>query len=253
MLPLADFLTSEGYFVFAYDATGNGASEGKDANGLPQGVADLDFALRFVKSSDFCKGLPIFLLGHSWGAYSAGSVLEYHPDISGVVMISGPNNSLDLMVWEGQKTAGVFAIPERPYLAFYEWMKFGPYAKSSAMKGFASSDASVMIVQGLQDDAVPPSIGYDIFYESYSDSERFTFVLYPDRGHNDIYFSEESKVYRDQLNRAYLSYLESYNEPPNEKLKESFMDQYPLDKKQCFEPDENLMDQILEFYDACLK
>ena len=37
-MPFIDFFTQNGYYVFTYDATGNGESEGRDVKGLPQGV-----------------------------------------------------------------------------------------------------------------------------------------------------------------------------------------------------------------------
>ena len=48
-MDIADYFTSNGYLVFAYDATGCDKSGGDAVGGLPQGVIDLDFALRYVK------------------------------------------------------------------------------------------------------------------------------------------------------------------------------------------------------------
>ena len=63
-MDLADYFTSNGYLVFAYDVTGNDKSEGSSVKGLPQGVIDLDYALRYVRQSDVYAGLPIVLFGH---------------------------------------------------------------------------------------------------------------------------------------------------------------------------------------------
>ena len=51
-MDVADYLSSNGYLVFAYDATGNDESEGDAVNGLPQGIIDLDYAIRFIKESN---------------------------------------------------------------------------------------------------------------------------------------------------------------------------------------------------------
>ena len=45
----ANFFAQRGYYVFAYDATGNDESEGEGVGGIPQGVADLDHAISFVE------------------------------------------------------------------------------------------------------------------------------------------------------------------------------------------------------------
>ena len=50
-MDVADYFTSNGYLVFCYDATGNDKSEGDSVEGLPQGVIDLDYALRYY----FCE------------------------------------------------------------------------------------------------------------------------------------------------------------------------------------------------------
>ena len=67
-MDVANYFTSRGFLVFAYDATGNDESAGKSVRGLPQGVEDLDQALRFVEGEQSYKGLPLFLFGQSWEA-----------------------------------------------------------------------------------------------------------------------------------------------------------------------------------------
>ena len=95
-MDLADYFTSNGYLVFAYDVTGNDKSEGSSVKGLPQGVIDLDYALRYVKQSDVYAGLPIVLFGHSWGGYSVGNVLNCQPDVKAAVLAAGFDRSTEL-------------------------------------------------------------------------------------------------------------------------------------------------------------
>ena len=90
---LADYFASHDYLVFAYDATGNGESEGKTAKGMPQGLIDLDYAIRYIKENMELADLPLVLFGHSWGAYSSAGVLNLHPDIKAVVMAAGFNRT----------------------------------------------------------------------------------------------------------------------------------------------------------------
>ncbi len=252
LMPFADLFTSEGYFVFAYDATGNGNSEGDSVRGLPQGVVDLDYALRYVKEDSDYEGLPIFLLGHSWGAYSAGAVLEIHPDVAGVVMLSGPNKSIDLMVESAKDTVGFLGIPEIPYLMLYETLKFGKYSGYNGVDSFSGYDGSVMIVHSKDDMTVPVEIGYDVFYETYGDDPRFSFVLYEDKGHDYIFCSDKSKDRREELNRKYIAYVETNGGEYNAEIKEEFMIQY-LDKSLCFELDPELSDAILVMFEDVLR
>ena len=96
-MDIADYFTSNGYLVFAYDATGNDKSEGDSVEGLPQGVIDLDYALRYVKQVDEYQDLPIVLFGHSWGGYSVGNVLNCHPDVKAAVLVAGFDRSTDYL------------------------------------------------------------------------------------------------------------------------------------------------------------
>ena len=51
-MDVADCFAKEGWYVFAYDATGTDKSEGEGVGGVPQGVADLDHAISFVEGED---------------------------------------------------------------------------------------------------------------------------------------------------------------------------------------------------------
>lgn len=188
-MDVADFLTKNGYAVFAYDATGNGKSEGEDVRGLPQGVMDLDKALDYVKTLPEYKDMPIVLFGHSWGAYSTGCVLKYHPDVKAVVMVAGFNESKNLLEQESVNTVGPVAKLTLPYVCLYERIKFGEFSQASAVEGFESSDAGVMILHSTDDKDVLPENGYEIFFEKFSDSPRFEFLLFEDRGHSFLYYT----------------------------------------------------------------
>lgn len=251
-MDLADYFTSNGYLVFAYDATGNDKSEGASVEGLPQGVIDLDYALRYVKQADTYKDLPIVLFGHSWGGYSVGSILNCHPDVKAAVLAAGFDRSMDLIEQQGTSMIGSGMKLFLPYFSAYEWLKFGKYATYSAMKGFANSNAGIMIIQSKDDTTVPPKYGYDKFYAAYNEDPRFCFIEYEDRGHNYLYYSDAAKQYREQLNEEYTAYVEAHGGEYNAEIKAEFMGQY-LDKNKCYEFNFALMEQMIEFYDSyCL-
>lgn len=145
-MDIADYFTSNGYLVFAYDATGNDKSEGDSVEGLPQGVIDLDYALRYVKQVDEYQDLPIVLFGHSWGGYSVGNVLNCHPDVKAAVLVAGFDRSTDLFEQQGESMVGSGIKLFMPYVSLYERVKFGKYAAYSAIDGFANSDAGIMVI-----------------------------------------------------------------------------------------------------------
>lgn len=246
---VADFFTENNYLVFAYDATGNGESEGDDVRGLPQGVRDLCSALDYVKTQPEYSELPIMLFGHSWGAYSSGAVLEYHPDISAVVMVSGFNESADMLEQESVATVGPVARLTLPYVYLYEKIKFGKFSQTSAVKGFQKSSADVMIIHSEDDTDVLIKNGYNIFYEKFGDSERFTFIKYENRGHSYVYCSEKSSAARQYLNEKYAEYVEANGGKYTSEIKAEFMEAN-MDRLVCFELDNDLMQRILDFYNS---
>ena len=183
-MPSINYFAQNGYYVFAYDATGNDESGGKGIGGVPQGLIDLNYAISFVEDSGNFPDLPIGLFGHSWGGYSVSNVLNYHPEVEAVIECSGPNSSSDLVEGGGTKVIGPVVKVLMPVIKIYERAKYGDYATSSALEGFASTDAEIMVVHSSDDNIVPIEYGYDIYYEVYKDDPRFTFVRLEGKGHN---------------------------------------------------------------------
>lgn len=251
----ANYFAQHGYYVFAYDATGNDESGGDGVGGIPQGAIDLDYAISFVENSDDLPDLPIALFGHSWGGYSVCSVLTYHPEVRAVVECSGCCRSSDLFEAGGKKQAGSLIYTMMPFIKIHERIKFGKYASNTALDGFAASDAAVMIVHSEDDDVVPIEYGYDVYYEKYKDDPRFVFKRLEDRGHNYVY---NDTAYIDEFNAGFDKWLETLDydykaEENTERFKSDKADYIHknLDReKWCSSLDTELFDSFLDFYDT---
>lgn len=253
----AHYFASNGYYVFAYDVTGNDESEGDGTNGLPQGIIDLDRAITFVEQSGHFPKLPIVLFGHSWGGYSVCSVLQYHPEVKSVVVCSGFNDSTDLIEAQGKNMVGDGIYVMLPFVNLHESIKFGRYASATAMDGFASSDAAVLVLHSADDDVVPVEYGYDIYYKKYKDDPRFTFIRLEDRGHSYVY---NDTTYIDEFNAEFAKWGETldYDYEADEN-KERFAAEKAdyirrnLDRdKWCDMLDKPLFEKFVGFYDANL-
>lgn len=251
-MDVADFLTSNGYVVFAYDATGNDESEGSSVKGLPQGLIDLNYAIQFVKQTSEFEGLPIMLFGHSWGGYSAGSVLNLQPDVKAVVMVAGFNKSMDIIEEEGRKIAGDGIDALLPYISLYEKVKFGKYSSYNCISGFENTDTGVMIIHSADDEMISQEKSFDVFYDIYKDDPKFCFVKYDDRGHDYVYYSVKSREYKDEFNKGFDEYLNSLDEEFTAKIKESYINDN-LDKKSLYDLDLEVMNKIVGFYDSYVK
>jgi dipeptidyl aminopeptidase/acylaminoacyl peptidase len=204
-MPSINYFAQNGYYVFAYDATGNDESGGKGIGGVPQGVIDLDYAISFVEDSGNFPDLPIGLFGHSWGGYSVSNVLTYHQEVEAVIECSGPNSSSDLVEGGGTKTIGPVVKILMPVIKVYERAKYGDYATNSALIGFASTDAEIMVVHSSDDNIVPIEYGYDIYYDAFNDDPRFTFIRLEGKGHNQF-------LNVDQNKDLYESFVAFYDE-----------------------------------------
>lgn len=185
-MDIFNYLTGEGFYVFAYDATGNDESEGDRIGGLPQGYIDLEYAIEYAKNLEKTAGLPTVLMGYSWGGLSVCNALNYRPDVAAVVSIAGWNRSMDMMEHVGYQIAGEPGRLLLPFLSAYEHLLFGGYADVTAIGGFEISDCPIMIIHGRRDTTVPIAFGYEKYKELYAEDGRFSFIEYEDLDHTLI-------------------------------------------------------------------
>ncbi len=247
---VADYFASNGYTVFTYDATANDASEGEAVGGLPQGVIDLDYALRFVKEQDAFSGLPIMLFGHSWGGYSVGSVLKLHPDVSAAITVAAFNSSVDMLEHEGRAIAGDAIALMLPTLAAHEEDLFDEYSSLSVVEGFGATDASIMVLHSEDDATIPIADSYNIFYEKYKDDPRFTFISYENRGHDHVYHSAEAAQYRAEFNAAAAEFTSNTAEI-TEDMKADYIREN-ADLHLLYDLDDELMNKMVAHFDSSI-
>lgn len=251
-LPMIHYFAQHGYAVFAYDATGNNESEGDVIGGFPQGVIDLDYALNYVKADADYSGLPIFLAGHSWGGYSVGNVLNFHTDIKGAVLFAGVDSSIAIIQQEGRNYAGDWAKLMIPYVRIHEKIKYGKYAGTTAAEGIAAAEnAEILIVHSKDDRTVLQENGYDLFHAAHGDSERVHFVLYDNRGHSDLFYSEDTMIERQLIDIDYDFYLMDYNLEDNRENHAAFRKEF-MDYSVYYKMDDELMGQAVAMFDSKL-
>ncbi len=249
---LADVLTSDGFLVFAYDATGHGETLTEAMGGLPRGVIDLDYAIRYVKQESKFENLPIMLFGHSWGAYSVGNVINFHPDVEAVAMMAGFNESIDMLIYEGRVVVGSIVDVLAPYIEIYEKIKYGEYAGTSAIEGFDSTDASILIIHSEDDERIPYDAQYEMFYNKYKDSERFEFISFEDRGHGYILESDEARIYIEQFNIEFKEFTSLSGDELTEELILEYVGEN-FDAELYYGLDDVFMNQILDFYNSAIE
>lgn len=249
---IADYFASNGYWVFAYDATGNDESEGDAVGGLPQGIIDLDYALRFVKQEPAFANFPIVLWGHSWGGYSVGSVTKLHPDVKAAVIVSGFNESLDMLETEGRRIVGNVIDFVLPLFEKHETKTFGEYASMSILNSLDATDVPALFIHSEDDEMIPITISFDRYYDKFANNNRFSFVRYKDRGHNYIFCSAERKNYVLDYNKGADAYKESMGGQLTEEQAAAYIEEH-FDKHKGYALDIQLMAQMLELYNNSIE
>ncbi len=243
-MSVINYFANHGYAVLAYDATGCDESDSIDVGTFPQGVADMDYALRQAKASQY-GSLPIVTMGHSWGGYSVGSALEYHPDVVAVAMMAAVNSSGDLVVGGLSKKMGKMAHMFAPFLRVAEWLKSGKYCRSSCVRGMAKSSATCIVLHSADDDTVPKPFSYDVIYKYHKNRPNTVFVPLEDRGHGFVFNTQGTRDYYIELGSIGSCYFSRNGvAQPIEKL--------DVDKSRYFEIDVEFFDNILAIYEDAI-
>lgn len=246
-----NYLCSWGYTVLGYDNTGCNESEGSSMIGLVQSSIDLDYALRYVENQDELKTMPVLLYGHSWGGYAVCSVLNGNHNVKAVVSRSGFNHSRDVLIDGGVYMYGDWVRIITPYLYFYEKIKFGRNADNTAEKGIKNAKAEILILYGAKDNIISRENSIYHIVKDYK-QKNVTVILYQEKEH-DVVLSDEALCYLKNKKAEEAALINKYNGKSN--IPKEVMDAYinSVDRMKIRQLDENVMKNIIDFYDAVIK
>ena len=202
-LPLTEALVRRGYGVFTYDATGTFESEGDSTVGMCQAIIDLEATVKYLRRQDEIRSAPLYLLGHSWGAYAVASSLCCLDGISAVAAISGMNNGVNMISDKAREYVKVDMLVDFPETVFrmYQKLLFGKYIDMCASDGINKADIPTLIAHGVDDEVVrlnTQSIA------AKSDSITARSVEYYlgkglNGGHDSIWHSPDAVAYRMEI------------------------------------------------------
>ena len=247
-----DFL-DRGYGVFAYDSTGSFDSEGGSTRGFPQAIRDLEAALDFIGTREDLSSMPILLFGHSWGGYAAANVISTHPEVRGVISVSGANSSMEMVMEQGKRSMGPFIYTQYPFLWIYERILFGSDASRSAVEAINGSNIPILIIHGSEDEMVDPGGSAIMAHEEElreQDVRIMTLSRAGRNGHSDLFYSEEAKSYIDELNAVYSDLFDKHQGDIPYETKRAFYGEVQRDRAQ--ELDQELMDELDAFFESCM-
>lgn len=151
-------LVRRGYAVLAYDAYGCNASQGKGIRGFYCGAECAIAAVLAARRDERLKDKRTFLVGHSWGAYSALCAAS-EVGVDGVVALSAfndPVKALTDMVNSGMgRPNRVLAALVYPWFRLINAIKFGLKGNVKAAKAVIESGTPALIIHGEHDLTVP--------------------------------------------------------------------------------------------------
>ena len=232
-------LCKHGYFVYAFDHTGSGDSEGEDVNGLLGSLADIDDCLNAIKDIPAVSEREIYLVGHSRGGFSSLNVIAFHPEVKKVVALA-PFNSLETM--NKQNAPGLLA-PFRKVLYDLEKRHNPEFADVSAIKTLAKTTTPVLIIHSLDDATVSAKLNILDLRKKLFDRENLEFMLLNGKGHNPNY-TTEAVAYKDAFFKEHKR-LTKKGLLENDEQKSLFVDFY--DWNAMTEQDPDVWEKIFKF------
>ena len=251
-LALITALVDKGWRVFAYDAIGCGESDGDSVLGFAQSPRDVHAAVRFAQESGMANGLPILLLGHSWGGYGVAVALAYGDDLAGCVSMSGFDVPEGIIMESTEAEMGALAYTQLPFIRFIEWQDFGADAGRSAARAIDESGLPVLVIHGTHDRTVSFD-GASIMAQRDSVTNpkvRYIVKDEPGRnGHNTYFYPRESWNYYRECHERLAALQDEYGGDVPADVMEDFL--AGVDKTRANTADPKLIDEIDSFFAEC--
>lgn len=247
-LHITRWFVDRGYRVLTYDATGTGASGGKDTRGMSQSVLDLDAALDWVEGNDALRDLPLLLFGHSWGGYAAARVLAYGHDVTATVSVSAYDTPMGLMCETASDFCGPVAYAGYPFLYLQQWIRFGSAANGSAAEAINGSHVPVLLIHGTADTTISHE-GAGLISRDFT-GDNVSLLSLEGEDHMSLLRPQDAAYqdYLEEVNAVYAQLYAQYNgEIPDELRAEYYAN---VDKSITGGVNVELMEQIDAFYRA---
>lgn len=185
-----EVLARHGYKVFAYDHTGCMQSEGENTVGFTQSLCDLDCCLKTLKSDEKYKDKSFAVIGHSWGGYSTLNISDFHPDLTHVIVLSGPA-SVDIITEQfGPLKNSIRQIEKTANPACYV---------CDGVSSLKNTKAKALLIYSDNDKMVNKEANFDYLKANLSDRENTFFLLEKGKAHNPNYTSDAVKYLGEYL------------------------------------------------------
>ena len=213
-----ELLCRSGYEVLSYDNVGCWESEGKNVRGLSEAVNDLVCCMDFIAASDDLKDRKLHVIGHSWGGYAAGNILQFRSrNIKSVTVISG-FASVNTVIYGGY--GGKLKIFKNDIIAVER--KANPdYADCCSVDAFKDAKAKVLVIHSKDDPICATACGLDYVRPRVS-NPNVSYLEVEGKAHNPNY-TADALSYMQQTFGEYQTLLKTHKLKTFEE-KKAFMD-----------------------------
>lgn len=221
------YFVDAGYSVVCLDYTGCYTSGGNSMRGYNQSVYDMDALLDYIEEDEKFENMPIYLFGHSMGAYAVCAVLQFDHDIAKIVAASGFDTPKEQWQYSIKRYTGIFYPIIKPANSLFIALKYGDDKDLSAVDGINCVSIPVLVISAEEDSFYG---GKSPIYERQNEiiNPNCSFVLMNEENHNGHYDYF--------LTDAAVEYAAD-----NPML--------PINKELYMEHDTDVMNMIIEFFD----
>ena len=246
-----DYLFRQGYDVAALDLTSSGRSEGLGVKGLSQSALDIAAAVSYLKRSSL-SSLPLFLLGHSWGAYGVSASLAFDQSPLAVFELAGFKDPVAIMTALPSFYVKVDLSFTEPMLREAMKERDPEYAFLSAKEAVEKAkNVYCVLIQGDQDKVVVPTSALANARFKRNGIER---IEMKGRAHGDVMMSLDSVNYLAKAKEMNASFYEKYKKNPGKMSQEEKLAFYSsFDKRMTSVLDETLFGRIVAIADSFSK
>ena len=236
-----NLLCEHGYTVFTYDHTGTRESEGESIYGFSQSLADLDYAIKFVRSSPEYAKADISVIGHSWGGFSTMNAPSVYHNVKHVVALSG---FIAPRVIQEQFFTGFLKL-YRKAIFKAECEAFPDYAETDARKTLKKAKAKALIIHSRDDKTCLFDNHFEELRRALSMADNVEFIAVDGKGHNPNY-TFDAVQYKDEMSAEYER-KKKFGELETTEQREAFRNSW--DWGRMTKQDMNIWSKIFEFLD----
>ena len=246
-----DYLFRNGYDVAALDLTSSGRSEGVGVKGLSQSALDVAMAVGFLKQSSL-GNLPLFLLGHSWGAYGVSASLHFDKSPLAVFELAGFCDPVAIMTALPSSYVGFDLSFTEPSLRKAMEERDPKHAFLSAKDALEEAkNVYCVLVHGDKDKVVVPASA--LFSADYR-RNGIEKIEMQGRAHGDVMMSLESVLYLSKAKEMNAPIYQRYKKTPSKMSPDDFANyRASFDKRMASFLDQELFGRIVSIADSFAK